>query len=120
MGKPGVVAIVLASLFAPTSSYPQTTNFIELVKIGPPRAVQAAIDNGVDLEARDESGNTPLLTAATLNLNPEVITMLLKAGADPKAQNSFGATALTLASGFNRNPEVVATLLRAASGGLDY
>jgi ankyrin repeat protein len=46
----------------------------------------------VDLAAQDGNGNTALMTAATLNQNPEAITTLLKAGADTKAKDINGNT----------------------------
>jgi len=53
-----------------------------LVRTGTPQQVQAAINQGADLEARDKEGMTALMYAAALNPNAEVIMRLLKAGAD--------------------------------------
>ena len=40
---------------------PQTAAFFDLVKTGSPLDVQAAIDIGVDVNARNEDGLTPLI-----------------------------------------------------------
>ena len=81
-----VVAVTLAFLVALSSAYAQTTDFFELVKTGTPRSIQAAIDQGADVNARDKDGATALMEAADHSQNPEVIATLLKAGADIKAR----------------------------------
>ena len=62
-----------------------------------PEQVQEFLDLGVDVNAKDDDGFTPLHAAAGHNVNPEVITVLLKAGADVNAKNSQGKTALDYA-----------------------
>jgi len=52
---------------------------------------------GATLKARDTNGVTPLMFAAELNANHEVIMTLLKAGADAKAKNNKGYTAFDYA-----------------------
>jgi len=95
------------------SAYAQTTDFFALVKSGTPQDVQAAIDKGADVNAKNSSGRTPLVLAAEFNPNPEVITTLLKAGVDLNAQENNGA--LMYAAGENPNPKVVTTLLTAGA-----
>lgn len=51
------------------------------------------LDTGLDLEARDEEGNTPLMAAANY-AQTEVVQMLLRRGADVKARDNRGFTAL--------------------------
>lgn len=54
--------------------------FIELVETGTPQQIQAAIDQGEDVNAKDKLlGWTALMYAARFNKNPEVITTLLSA-----------------------------------------
>jgi ankyrin repeat protein len=62
------------------------------------------LDNGANIEGRDQAGNTPLLTAAAAEAHEETvqnrleeIELLLQRGADLKAQNARGNTALALA-----------------------
>jgi uncharacterized protein len=112
MGKRfGFVVVVL--LFGLASAYAQTTDVFKVETTGTPADVQAAVDNGADVNAY--SGNmTPLLTAAAYNRNPEVITILLKAGAGLRARDlEDGGTALTWAARYNPNPDVITILLKA-------
>jgi serine/threonine-protein phosphatase 6 regulatory ankyrin repeat subunit B len=51
----------------------------------------------VDVNARDEQGNTPLIEAARGG-HDEVVQILLVAKADARAKNRDGKTALMLAS----------------------
>ena len=114
MKKRIVIAVVLAVLLA-ALAYAQTTDFFALVKTGMPQDVQAAIDKGADVNARDTTRDfTPLMYAASFNPNPDVITVLLKAGADIKARSNSGTTALMAAAG-DQSPEVITVLLKAGS-----
>jgi ankyrin repeat protein len=54
--------------------------------------VEALLDAGADLKARDEGGDTPLHWAAEEGESPAIITVLLDAGADLKARDSLGET----------------------------
>jgi ankyrin repeat protein len=94
VNKRNVAVIGLGALVALSSAYSQTTDFFELVKAGTPQHIQAAIDNGANVKARDKNGGTVLMFAADYNLNPEAISTLLKAGADAKVKDSAGKTAL--------------------------
>lgn len=110
-----VVAAVLAVLMA-ASAYAQTTDFINLVVRGTTQDVQAALDKGADVNARDRNGLTPLLTAAAYNTNPEVVVVLVEAGADTEARDSVhGSTALMWAARLNQNPDVITALLKAGA-----
>ncbi len=67
--------------------------------------VRALLARGLDLEARDPDGSTPLMIAAyrhrpqrTIAANDEPLTALLAAGADPEARDRAGLTALDTAS----------------------
>ena len=110
-----VVAVVLAVLLA-ASAYAQTVDFLELVKTGKPQQIQAAINNGANVNAQGKDYRTPLMNAAEYNKNPEAITALLKAGANIDARNKLlGSTALIYAAISNQNPEVITTLLKAGA-----
>ena len=61
-----------------------------------PERVQALLDAGAALEARDGFGNTPLMEAARNNANPEVLQALIDAGADATARNDDGDSAWDL------------------------
>jgi len=84
--------------------------------MGTPESVQAAINQGADVNAQDPLyGRTPLLWAAWRNQNPEVITILLKAGADVNMKDANGCTPLLWAAWGNQNPEVITVLLKAGA-----
>ena len=114
MKKRVVVAAILVVPLA-ASAYAQTPLF-HSVLTGTLKDVQAAVNAGADLNARDSGGCTPLIDAAAYNKDPEVVTMLLKAGSDIEAQDGvYGGTALCWAANNSENPEVVTTLLKAGA-----
>jgi ankyrin repeat protein len=102
MRKRIVVTAAFSVLVALSSVCAQTTVFFELAKTGTLQNIQAAINQGADINARDKIGGTVLMYAAQCNTNPEVITVLLKAGADPKAHDKNGQTSLMAAAFNNR------------------
>ena len=80
-------------------------DFFELLEIGTPQEIQAAINKGADAKARDKDGRTALMFAAAYNQDPEVIATLLKAGADLEARETkSGWTALMAAAATTRTP----------------
>jgi ankyrin repeat protein len=92
-------------------------------------AVRILLANGSDLEAKDESGATPLLIAV-YNRQLEIVKLLLDKGADISASNKYEETALIEAARswdpemlkvlLSGNPDIKeknAALLEAAQGG---
>ena len=63
--------------------------------------VTACLDTGVDLNARDDAGATPLHRAVENTQNLDVIKVLLNAGADLKARDNDKRTPLHGAVAFN-------------------
>jgi len=91
-------------------------DFFKLVGTGTPESVKAAINQGADVNGQDPLyGRTPLMWAAWGNLNPEVISVLLKAGADVNMKDANGCTPLLWAAWGNSNPEVITVLLKAGA-----
>ena len=103
----------LTCLLLPVLTWSES--FLDLVKEADAATVQAAIDAGADLEARDEYGLTPLMIAASDNENAEVVQALLDAGADLEVRVENGWTPLMFAARSNENPEVVQLLLDAGA-----
>jgi ankyrin repeat protein len=56
-------------------------------------ALRVLLDNGADIEARNEHGETPLFTAVD-NHNPEMVKLLLEKGANVSAENNYKETVL--------------------------
>jgi ankyrin repeat protein len=77
------------------------------VRDGDLPAVQALLDGGADVNAKDEVGTT-ILMHAVLDADAGVVKLLLSKGADANAQNKKGATALLWAL---HDPDKVKLLL---------
>jgi RNA polymerase primary sigma factor len=77
---------------------PKLNRFLRMAVIaGVENAVRIHIERGDDLNARDASGQTPLMLAAARN-KVQVCKMLLDAGADPLLIDSNGKTAFSIAN----------------------
>ena len=59
--------------------------------------IEALLKAGADIEARANTGLTPLMLAATGNFNPKIIETLLKADANAKAKDKEEKTAFDYA-----------------------
>jgi ankyrin repeat protein len=66
--------------------------------IGDLAAVEKAINEGANVNYKDETGHTPLLISSNSG-NIELVKMLISKGADINSKTSFGSTALHIASG---------------------
>ncbi|MCP4694896.1 MAG: hypothetical protein GY859_43110, partial [Desulfobacterales bacterium] len=64
--------------------------------VGRPEEVRAALRNGANIDAADESGRTPLITACVLE-KPKTVRLLLESGAAADYVDSAGRTALIVA-----------------------
>ena len=82
------------------------------VLLGDERSVKMLLHKEVDIEAKDNEGNTPLMLATKNENHLTIVEMLLGNGADIAARNNNGHTALYIAkkSGVYRTP-IVRTLL---------
>ena len=90
-----------------------TEELLEINGKTEPEKVRQLIQDGADVNAKDEDGGTPLMIAAYNNSNPEVLTTLLEAGADVNAKND-GWTPLMFAA-IKNTPEVLTALLEAGA-----
>ena len=77
----------------------------------PSANIRLLLEAGVDVEARDDRGRTPLHVAAAWH--PEGIRSLLEAGADIDARDDRGRTPLHVAAAWN--PEGIRSLLEAGA-----
>ena len=90
--------------------------FFELCIIGSEQQIVDAIQNGANVHARDEIGQTPLIRAAFGNPNPEVTITLIQAGADVNACDKEGYTPLILAVLSKKaNLKVITALINAGA-----
>lgn len=80
---------------------------------GQTNRVDQAIEQGVDVNATDETGNTPLMLAS-YNGHTEIVKQLLESGARLQARNQEGRTALMFAA-TGSFPETVEVLLEAGA-----
>ena len=76
--------------------------------------VTACLDTGVDLNARDDAGATPLHRAAKNTENLDVIKALLNAGADIEAKDDDKETPLYWATAYN-NPVAIKVLIEVGA-----
>ena len=78
-----------------------------------PRVIQFLIDKGFDVNQVDETGITPIFSAASSNGNPEILQYLVERGADVNRMDEvYHTTPLMAAAYFQRNPEIFKTLLK--------
>ena len=61
-----------------------------------PDLVKQVLDQGADVNARDNQGSTALISAVEFG-NPAVVKILLDRGADPEARGRYNYTALMCA-----------------------
>lgn len=88
------------------------------VTYGPVDAVQALIDAGANVNARDIRGMTPLMFAvASESQDPAVVKLLLAKGAETGVRSLAGETALDWARKFNSAPVLALLGGGAGSGG---
>ncbi len=71
------------------------------------------IENRADIEAKDNYGNTPLISASAYG-HVEVVKFLIESGADIEAKNNYGNTSLNRASA-NGCVEVVKILIESGA-----
>ena len=94
---------------------PETDALLRAARAGNADTVKVLlVSPNVDVNARDEHGNTPLIEAARFG-HDEVVAALLTAKADVKAKNDEGKTALMLAAEGGHD-ETVRVLTQAGAG----
>lgn len=112
-----VILCIVLGMTASMAAYGQalTVKLFTAVEVGNVEAVRQVLQAGVDLEARNGEGLTPLMAAVEAG-NLEVVRELLNAGADVNARIGFyGITALTLASQYGEDSEIARVLRDAGA-----
>jgi ankyrin repeat protein len=84
------IATGIVVIFIAASLHAQAKSFSEIVRTGTVQQIQAAIDQGADVNARDRDKRTPLMWAAQFSRNVEVVLLLLDAGAEVNARDKDG------------------------------
>ena len=79
----------------------------EEVRKRPLENTQLLLDNGAQVDARDEDGNTPLILAAKGTSRPEYIQLLIENRAEVNARNNDGWTPLMIAARWCNNSEII-------------
>ncbi|GAB6098370.1 hypothetical protein JCM16358_02490 [Halanaerocella petrolearia] len=77
-----------------------------------PQEAKDLIKQDININQKDKYGKTPLMWAAMINNNPEVIRLLIKAGAKINLKDKDGRTPLMHAAKTNKNPKIATTLLK--------
>lgn len=77
----------------PYGPSPAGMKLIDAARAGDLAGVTTLLAAGADANSRDESGNSPLISAAFLG-REDIVAALLAAGADPKVRNATNDTAL--------------------------
>lgn len=97
------------------------TNFVYCASMGDVAAVQLYLNSGMNVNAKNSYGNTPLIGAAEASTdspwydkNADMVRLLLKNGADVNARDNEGNTALMMAQKLNR-PAIIQLLKDAGA-----
>ena len=76
-----------------------------------PEVIQALLDVGANIDAKDNRGWTPLHRAAANTDSTAIIQVLFDYGADSEISDNGGGTVLHTAVAYNNNPAVIHRLL---------
>ncbi len=86
-----------ARLLLDAGAEPDGSSLLEAARRGQAEAIELLVRSGVDVDARDEAGETALMRAAEAR-SADAVSALLHAGADALARDGQGMTALHRAS----------------------
>jgi ankyrin repeat protein len=87
--------------------------FLHQVKTGNSKAVEMYIRGGINVNAKDRDGSTPLMIASERG-DSEMARVLLENGADPNARDIDGYTALMFVS-YSGNLEIARLLVKSGA-----
>ena len=106
-----VAALGLLLASGPAAAAATDVPLIDALKAGDPARVRTLVGQGVDVNAGDPDGTTPLHWGVHAN-DPSIVELLLAAGADATATNRYGVAPIALAA-VNGNAPIVQLLLDA-------
>lgn len=90
------VEVLKAMIDAGLDPFFQTEHGLTLLHFAPNAAIaRYLIELGLDVNAKDHDGTTPIISTAEYD---DVVQVLIEAGADVNAQDSYGFTALMIAA----------------------
>jgi ankyrin repeat protein len=112
--RPGVEEVDrLLALILEAKIHDTGLALIKAADKGDPEIVEALLDSGADINARDEQNQTTLHKAASRGHTP-IVKLLLERGADVNAKNLFGETPL-LVPVYRGSLDIVGALLDAGA-----
>jgi len=111
-----LLAILLPSRQAAGQTAPGNLGdqLIQAVRNFDTTAVQQLLQNGANIEAKNQSGNTALILGAA-NCNSDIVNLLLQHGAQTEAKGRYGETALSEAATCHKADVVKLLLDKGAS-----
>ena len=80
-----------------------------------PEVIIFLIDKGLNVNAIDMDGNTPLMYAAMSNQNHEIINTLVKRVANTNARNMNDISAIDYAASENQDPKILEALINSGA-----
>lgn len=89
-----VLILVYMNIFAPITL---GEKLIDAAMSGSVDQVKALLDDGADVDSKDDFGLTPLIYAASLGYT-DLVKLLIERGADVRYKDETGATALKAAT----------------------
>jgi len=106
-----VCIFLLPAIFAEASTKDKNVQLVQAAERGNLTDVQNALNNGADVNAKDDRGLTALMRASyggyTNGSYAEIVKLLLAKGADINVKNSKGKTALMIAKDKSKTEIVV-------------
>ncbi|CAG1964672.1 unnamed protein product [Fusarium graminearum] len=112
-GRVNDVKMLLDQGVSPAAFYDGKSPLHTSAMHGNAESTRLLLEKGADIEAKDKTGWTALLIAATFS-NHETLKLLLEKGADIEAKDKYGWTALLIAARFSKHETLKLLLEKGA------